>query len=73
MGVESDLKHSVEVCRDGHLLVQLGALREAGGRAEVVCSEDSSTALRLAADELGRLDLHETVAQQRLAEIRGDA
>mmetsp|Transcript_50008 Transcript_50008/g.163385 ORF Transcript_50008/g.163385 Transcript_50008/m.163385 type:complete len:485 (+) Transcript_50008:520-1974(+) len=67
-----DLEDAVEVRHQRHLLVQLRRLREAGGRAKVVCPEDVGAALGLAGDELRRLDLEEALRAERLAEEGAD-
>ena len=64
----SKLEDALKVGADGHLLVELRALRQAGGAAHVVEAEDGGAALAGARDELGRVDLLEPLRQQDLPE-----
>ena len=50
---------AAEIPDDRQLLVELGRLGQAGRLAEVVGGEHAGPALRLARDELGRVDLDE--------------
>eukprot|EP00960_Hanusia_phi_P002981 88757-Hanusia_phi.AAC.4 len=62
------LKDAAQVARDGHLLVELRRLREAGGATEVVGAEDLGPALALPRDQLRRVDLEEPLLVQLLPE-----
>ena len=57
----ADLEDAFEDA-DHDLLVELGALRQVGGAAEVVDGEDVGAALGGGGDELGRLDLGKALA-----------
>ena len=67
-----NLEDALEVGRDGHLLVQLRRLREARRLAEIIGTEDVGAALRFSRDQFRRVDLDETLFEQRLAEERAD-
>jgi len=58
----ADLEHAAEVGRNGHLLAQLGRLREESGAAEVVDLEHARAGFRRHALQLGRVDLDEILA-----------
>mmetsp|Transcript_16109 Transcript_16109/g.40392 ORF Transcript_16109/g.40392 Transcript_16109/m.40392 type:complete len:599 (+) Transcript_16109:180-1976(+) len=64
----TNLKDPAKVGRDGHLLVQLRALRQAARLPHVLQLEHRRAALAGAALQLGGVDLHKALAQQRLAE-----
>ena len=63
----------VEVCGDGHLLVQLRRLSEEGGTLEVVHLEHVGSSLGGGADDLRRVDLDEAALGQGVAEESADS
>ena len=65
----ADLEDALEDA-DHRLLVELRALRQVGGLAEVVEGEDVRAALGGRADDLRRLDLHEAESLQSSTETR---
>lgn len=64
----SDLEHSLHVCTDGHLLVELGRLCQAGRCAHVVDVKHRCPALAGACQQLGGVDLLEALRQEHLPE-----
>ncbi len=62
------LEHAGHVGADGHLLVELGGLRQAALAAHVVQAEDGRATLGRARDQLGRVYLLEPLRQQHLPE-----
>uniref|UniRef100_A0A7S3CR00 Uncharacterized protein n=1 Tax=Strombidium rassoulzadegani TaxID=1082188 RepID=A0A7S3CR00_9SPIT len=69
----SDLEDAVEVGAESHLLVELGALGEAGLLAEVLELENVGPALGGPSDHLGGVDLDEVVLDHELSVELADA
>ena len=57
----ADFVHPLHISVDGHLLDQLGRLRQEGGTAEVVDLEHGRTGLSSGGLEFRRLDIGETL------------
>lgn len=69
----ADLEDSVEVGHDTHLLVELRRLGEASLLVEVLELEDVGSSLRSTSDELGGMDLDESVLEKELSEELADS
>jgi len=69
----ANLKNSVEVGRDCHLLVELGRLGEASFLPKVICCKNARAALALARNEFGSVNFHEILRIERFAKQLADA
>lgn len=69
----SYLEHSLHVCADGHLLVELRALGEIRLAVKVLELKDIGPALTGGSDHLGAVDLHKVLAQEELPEQSADS
>ena len=66
----SDLKDTLHICRDAHLLRELRTLGEVRGAAEVVDLEDGRAGLGRRSLEFRRVDLDEpSLSEERAKEL----
>jgi len=73
MRTGADGEDPVKIGGNGHLLVELRALGEVGLALKVGHGEDVGAALGRSRDDLGRVDLDESLAGQQLPEESADA